>query len=219
MSSSPPTLPISNPQTTTTTTTTTANLFQQPSIAITTATLRAFLTRLTRYSRHALNDRRPWSELIDRSSFSRPDSLSEATSRVRKNFYYFRVNYLILLALVLAFSLISHPVSLFLLLSLIAAWLRLYVLRPSDQQLVIFSRTITDCEALIGLTFVTVVVVLLTSVISLLLSAATMGLGILCAHGAFRVPEDLFLDDQEPLSSGLFSFIGGSTSSAGSTMV
>ncbi|KAJ7959897.1 PRA1 family protein, partial [Quillaja saponaria] len=124
-------------------------------------------------------------------------------------------NYLILLALVLAFSLLSHPVSLFLLVSLIAAWIQLYVLRPSDQPLVIFGRTITNFETLIGLTLITVVVVLLTSVISLLLSAVTMWLGTVSAHGAFRVPEDLFLDEQEPLASGLFSFVGGPTSSAG----
>lgn len=54
----------------------------------------------------------------------------------------------------------------------------------------------------------------LTSVGSLLISALLIGLGIVCTHGAFRVPEDLFLDDQEPANVGFLSFLGGAASSA-----
>ncbi len=39
-------------------------------------------------------------------------------------------------------------------------------------------------------------------------------MGIVCVHGSFRDPEDLFLDDQESSGAGLFSFIGGAASSA-----
>jgi len=37
---------------------------------------------------------------------------------------------------------------------------------------------------------------------------------LLYAHGAFRVPDDLFLDDQEPANAGFLSFLGGDASSA-----
>ncbi|GAV58665.1 PRA1 domain-containing protein [Cephalotus follicularis] len=205
--STPPVLPISNANTTTTTT-------ETQSSSITSPSLLAFLTRLRGTLRHSLSNRRPWTELIDRTSFSRPDSLSEATSRVRKNFSYFRVNYLTLLAIVLAFSLLSHPFSLLTLVSLLAAWLFLYSFRPSDQPLVILGRTFSDRETLGILILLTVVVVFLTSVGSLLISALMIGLGIVCVHGSFRVPEDLFLDDQEQPGSTLFSFIGGAASSA-----
>jgi hypothetical protein len=211
---SPPTLPISNPQTTgesqqSTTTTPTPTPFLR---------VRTFITRLFGYTRRALSNRRPWIELVDRNSFSRPDSLSEATSRVRKNFSYFRINYLTLLALVLAVSLLYHPFTLLLLLSLLAAWLFLYAYRPSDQPLVILGRTFSDGETLIGLILLTVIVVFLTSAGSLLISAGMVGMAIVAAHGAFRVPEDLFLDDQDPSgSSGLFSYIGGVASSAAAT--
>ncbi|KAI4315955.1 hypothetical protein L6164_023978 [Bauhinia variegata] len=181
---------------------------QQLSISITLSTLEAFFTSLHRHVLRALANRRPWAELIDRTWFSRPGSFSEAAFRVRKNLHYFRTNYLIVLALVLAVFLLSHPFSLLLLISLTGAWLFLYVLRPADQQLVIFRRSFTDCEALVGLSLVTVVVVLVTSVVSLLLWAFIMGLGIVCAHGAVRVPEDLFLDEQEPWASGLLQFVG-----------
>lgn len=61
----------------------------------------------------------------------------------------------------------------------------------------------------------TVVVVFLTSVGSLLISALMVGAAIVCAHGAFRVPEDLFLDDhQPPGNSGFLSFLSGAASSA-----
>ncbi|KAL0282236.1 UNVERIFIED_CONTAM: PRA1 family protein B3 [Sesamum angustifolium] len=131
----PATLPISNPQSE-----------SQPPIA--TPAFRAFLSRLNATVRHGFSQRRPWLELLDRSSFSRPDSLSEAASRIRKNFSYFRINYISLLALSLAFSLLSHPFSLIVLLSLLAAWLFLYSFRPSDQPVVVAGRTFSDREVL-----------------------------------------------------------------------
>lgn len=56
--------------------------------------------------------------------------------------------------------------------------------------------------------------VFLTNVGSVIISALLVGVGIVCAHGAFRVPEDLFLDDvQENASTGfLSSFLGGAAS-------
>ena len=41
-----------------------------------------------------------------------------------------------------------------------------------------------------------------------------VGFALLYAHGAFRVPDDLSLDDQEPANAGLLSFLGGDASSA-----
>ncbi|KAL4620781.1 hypothetical protein ACB092_06G180700 [Castanea dentata] len=201
---SPPTLPVSNLQTNSTATT-------QP---ITTPALRAFISRLSSSIRRGFSQRRPWSELVDRTSMTRPESLTEAYSRIRKNLAYFRVNYLTFISLVLAFSLLSHPISLLVLLSLLAAWTFLYLFRPSDQPLVILGRTFSDRETLIGLSLLTIVVVFLTTVGSLLISALMVGFAIVCAHGAFRVPEDLFLDDQEPANSGFLSFLGGAASSA-----
>ncbi|KAI9118338.1 hypothetical protein K1719_010670 [Acacia pycnantha] len=175
------------------------------SIAI--ATLEAFITRLSRHVLRAWANRHPWTELADRTAITKPQSLAEAVSRIRRNLYYFRVNYLLILALVFAVSLLSHPLSLLLLIVVIGAWLFLYILRPQDQQLVIFGRPFTDCEALIGLSIVTVVVILMTSVVSLLLSAFALGMALVCAHGAFRAPEDLFLNEQDTWPTELSSFV------------
>lgn len=204
----PATLPISNPQTNTTTTTT------QTQAPIATPAFRAFLSRLSSSIRYGFSQRRPWSELVDRTAMSRPDSLAEAYSRIRKNLSYFKVNYVTLLGLVLAFSLLSHPFSLLVLLCLLGAWIFLYLFRPSDQPVVLFGRTFSDRETLGALVVLTIVVVFLTSVGSLLISALMVGAAIVCAHGAFRVPEDLFLDEQEPINSGFLSFLGGAASAA-----
>ncbi|OVA02813.1 Prenylated rab acceptor PRA1 [Macleaya cordata] len=202
---SPPNLPISNSQTTTT-------AQSQPPIA--TPAFRAFINHLSDTVRNAFSQRRPWSELIDRSAFSKPDSLTEAASRARKNFTYFRINYFTVLSSVVALSLLTHPFSLLVLLCLLAAWIFLYLFRPSDPPLVLFGRTFSDKETLGLLTVSSVVVIFLTSVGSLLISAVMIGLAIVFVHGAFRVPEDLFLDEQEPASVGFLSFLGGVAASA-----
>ncbi|EPS71420.1 hypothetical protein M569_03332 [Genlisea aurea] len=201
---SAPTLPILNPQ-------------SESQAPIATPALRSFVSRLTATVRHVLSRQRPWTELLDRSAFSRPESLTEAASRIRKNFSYFRINYFTVIALWLGFSLVSHPFSLIVLLGLLAAWIFLYAFRTSDQPLIIAGRSFSERETLGVLVLSTIVVVFLTSVGSLIISALLVGLGVAGVHGAFRVPEDLFLDDQEQSVNpglGFLSFLGGAASSA-----
>ncbi|XP_058198764.1 PRA1 family protein B3-like [Rhododendron vialii] len=198
--SSPPILPIS-----------VTSLYKS---SIASPALREFASRSSDSLRRAFARRRPWTELADHTAFSRPDNLAVAASRVRKNASYFRVNYLTVVAAVLAFSLLSHPFSLLTLVSLLAAWLLLYVFRHQEHPVVVYGRTFSDAETLGVLIALTVIVFFLTSVGSLLLWAALVGSAIVCVHGAFRVPEDLFLDDQEQMGSGLFSYVGGAASSA-----
>lgn len=149
---------------------------------------------------------------------ARPESLTDALSRIRKNLAYFKVNYVAVVSLVLAFSLFSHPLSLLVLVGLLAGWMFLYLFRPSDQPLVVFGRTFSDRETLLALVLSTIVVVFITSVGSLLTSALMIGVAIVCVHGAFVVPDDLFMDDQEPANAGLLSFLGGSATSAASAV-
>ncbi|KAI0501898.1 hypothetical protein KFK09_016843 [Dendrobium nobile] len=221
-SASPPILPISNSQPVPAATTASTGSISSPSLPpVNTPAFRVFLSRLQESIRRSLSDRRPWSELLDRSAFSRPDSLSDATSRLRRNFSYFRINYFTLIAAVLALSLVSHPASLIVLLGLLASWCFLYIFRPSDPPLTLFGRTFSDRETLLGLTVITVFVVFLTSVGSLIISALLVGAALVAAHGAFRLPEDLFLDDQEPggAATGFLSFLGGGASTVGPAVV
>ncbi|GLT80707.1 hypothetical protein SLA2020_521320 [Shorea laevis] len=198
--SSTPILPISAPET----------IAEKPAAALAaTAPLLSIVGNLSGSVRQSFSHCRPWIELADLSAFSRPASFSDATSRIRKNFTYFRANYLTVLAAVIAISIVSHPFSLLILLSLGCSWLFLYVQRPSDQPLVIGSRSFSDKEILGILLALTAVVIFFTSVVSLLVSGTLMGLGIVCAHGACRMPDDLFLDDQEASGSGFFPFFSG----------
>ncbi|GJN28504.1 hypothetical protein PR202_gb16637 [Eleusine coracana subsp. coracana] len=179
------------------------------------AAARAFFVRIFDSAKRALSGARPWSELADRSALTRPESLSEATSRLRKNLAYFRVNYAAVVALCLAAALLAHPFSLAALLALLAAWCFLYLLRPADAQpLAAFGRTFSDKEVLGGLIASSAFVVFLTSVGSLIFSALALGAAVVCAHGAFRVPEDLFLDEPDQAAGAanpLLSFIAGAT--------
>ncbi|KAG5253439.1 hypothetical protein OIU76_020759 [Salix suchowensis] len=204
---SSPVLPITNPQPTTTT----AAGSQPP---LPPHAFRAFLNNITESARNGFAQRRPFTELIDRSAFSKPESISEATTRIRKNYTYFRINYLTIISVILAFSLLSNPFSLLLLVGLLCSWLFLYLFRASDQPLVISGRTFSNRETLGILIVLSVFVVFLTNVGSVIISALLVGVGIVCAHGAFRAPEDLFLDDvQENASTGfLSSFLGGAAS-------
>ncbi|WCJ19961.1 prenylated RAB acceptor 1.B3 [Euphorbia peplus] len=201
--SAPPTIPISSSQ---------QQPQSQPPIA--THAFRAFTSRLISSLRHAFSQRRPWLELVDRNNLAKPENLSDAASRIRKNISYFKVNYVTLLVIVLALSLLTHPFTLLVLLSLLGAWVYLYLFRPSDQPLVVLGRTFSERETLGVLVISTIVVVFLTSVGSLLISALMIGLGIVCGHGAFRVPEDLFLDEQEQVNGGLLSFLNGAAVAA-----
>jgi len=169
---------------------------------------RVFFSGLLEGTNNALSQRRPWPELVDRNSLAKPASMAEAVTRVRKNWTYFRVNYLLLLSGVLAFSLLSNPVSFFLLVALLGGWIFLYLLRR--EPLVLLDRTYSDREVLGILTVLTIVVVFMTSVGAVLVSALMIGVAMVCAHGAFRVPEDLFLDEEEPVP-GFLSFLGGPT--------
>ncbi|KAG6501417.1 PRA1 family protein B2-like [Zingiber officinale] len=169
-----------------------------------------FLSHLSDSLRRSLSELRPWSELADRSAFSRPDSLADASSRLRKNLTYFRINYAAIVAAVVAVSLATSPFSLIVLLALLTVWCLLYLFRPSDPPLVLFGRAISDRETLGGLAILSVLVVFLTSVGSIVVSAIMAGAALVVAHGAFRIPEDLFLDEKEPDgSSGFLPFLGG----------
>ncbi|OIW19082.1 hypothetical protein TanjilG_06391 [Lupinus angustifolius] len=206
-SSAPPVLPVSNSQPTPTV----SSAASEPQVTA----IRTLISNLSDSLRNGLSQRRPWTELTDRSAFSKPESFSEATLRIRKNFSYFRINYYAVVSVILAVSLLTNPFSLILLIGLLASWTFLYLFRPSDQPLVILGRTFSDFETLSLLAALTVVVIFLTNVGSVLISALMLGVAVVCLHGSFRVPEDLFMDEQEnSQTTGFLSFIRGAAAIA-----
>lgn len=85
----------------------------------------------------------------------------------------------------------------------------------------VFHRAFTNREVLVGLILATVAVVLLTNVVSVVVTAVMVGLGMVCVHGALRVPDDLFLEEQVswPLTFGLFPFAGNGPNPLGPILV
>jgi hypothetical protein len=168
----------------------------------------------------ALMNKRPWSEMVDRSTFAKPESLKDAMSRLHKNLNYFRINYGILMLVVVALSLLVNPSSIFFIALVLAGWTYLFLVRK--EPLIVFGRTFSEREVVLSMIGISIPLIVFSGIANVLLSAGLIGLFLVAAHGAFKVPDDLFLldDDQEAAASsgGSFfpAFFLGSTGAAGS---
>ncbi|GFR44124.1 hypothetical protein Agub_g5287 [Astrephomene gubernaculifera] len=153
-------------------------------------------TRLKDYAANIVKQGKPWSELIDKNALSKPSSFAEATSRLRKNANYFKVNYLIMMVLTTALTFIMHPSSLLVLAMLGASWVYVFCIRTTPLQL--GGRTLSEREKLLGMSAVSFVTIFfLTSVGAVFFSALSLSLAVIALHGAFREPDNLFIDEGE----------------------
>ncbi|KAF8066204.1 ycf42 [Scenedesmus sp. PABB004] len=175
-------------------------------------------SRLRDYATSTFEQRKPWGEVLDRSSFSKPGSLQEAASRLRKNAGYFRINYLVVILLTVAATFLTHPSSLLVLGFLLSSWIYVFAIRQGP--LVISGKELSEREKLLGMSGISFLVVfVLTSVANVLFSALTLSVAIISLHGATRVPDDLFLDEAENNQGLLSIFTGGGASTTGANAV
>ncbi|KAI3759750.1 hypothetical protein L6452_07786 [Arctium lappa] len=140
-----------------------------------------------------LGTRRPWKEMFNLRWINFPHGVSDGFSRIGTNVGYFRMNYVIIMLLILFLSLLWHPVSLIVFVVMMAAWLFLYFLR--DEPLMIFHRVIDDRVVLVVLFVVTIVLLLLTGATMNILSSILIELAVVVVHAALRRIDDLSFDE------------------------
>ncbi|CAH1424149.1 unnamed protein product [Lactuca virosa] len=152
-----------------------------------------FLTRARDRIQTGLGTRRPWKEMFNLASINFPQSVSDAFSRIKTNIGYFRMNYAIVVLIILFLSLLWNPTSLIVFTVLMAAWLFLYFLR--DEPLTICHSVIDDRVVLGVLSVVTIVLLLLTNATMNILLSILGGLVLVVIHAVLRKTDDLFLDE------------------------
>ena len=160
------------------------------------------LTKAKDVSSNLIKSSKPWTEFVDRNSFSKPETFYGAVGRVRKNVAYFGINYLLLMLIVLVLFLIAQPSSIIWLLVLSSMWL--YVMAVNPGPVTIGGRTFSQMEKLIGTSVFSVITIFyFSSVGSVLFYAALSGVGLIAIHGSLRTPENLFSNDSTTNSAGL----------------
>ncbi|CAD7695383.1 unnamed protein product [Ostreobium quekettii] len=171
------------------------------------AVVLSFAGRLKEYAAGVVRQGKPWSEVVDRTAFSRPQNLAEATSRLKKNVAYFRINYLIIVIMAITVCMLMNPGSLMVLCTLLVAWIYVFVIRTTP--LVIANQPLSDEMKLMGMAVISFIVIFfLTSVGAVVFGALSIGFCLIALHGATRVPDDLFLDDTE-VNQNLMSILMG----------
>lgn len=161
------------------------------------ASTKAFVGEIAEAGKTVLGRQRPWSEVLDKNCFTKPDSIADATNRMKQNLSYFRVNYTVVSAVIVLIGLLWHPGSLFILLLLAAAWFYFYVSRTDP--VLLFGRSFSEREVLAILGVITFGAVFFTSTGSTILIGLAMAAALVAVHSAFRTPDDLFLE--EPVNS------------------
>ncbi|KAL6224165.1 hypothetical protein ACLB2K_003021 [Fragaria x ananassa] len=147
-----------------------------------------------------LGVQRPWLEMIQLQNLRPPYSLNQSIERIRTNVAFFRMNYTIIILTILFISLLWHPISLLLMIVLMAAWLSLYYLH--DKPLTVLDHDIDNRFLMAALFLVTALVLFLTNVKYNIIRALSFGLAFVLVHGALREPEDVFVVDDEEGSGG-----------------
>uniref|UniRef100_A0A5B7BRK0 PRA1 family protein n=1 Tax=Davidia involucrata TaxID=16924 RepID=A0A5B7BRK0_DAVIN len=171
-----------------------------------------YLSRAKEQLTSGLGTRRPWREMLNYRAVNIPASFNDAVGRIRTNVAYFRMNYAIVVLLILFLGLLWHPISLIVFIVTMAAWFFLYFLR--DEPLVLFHHTIDDRVVLIVLSVLTIVFLMLTQATVNVLVSLLIGVVVVATHAAFRNTDDLFLDEETAGTGGLLTSTDVASSSS-----
>lgn len=158
------------------------------------AGLAGIAAKIKENANHLLETKKPMSEFLDRSAMSKPATVSEGMTRLQKNMAYYRTNYFIFFLGTMALTFLMHPGALIWTSLLLVMWIYLFLVHTGP--LVIGGREYNDREKVMGASAVSFFVVFfLTSVATTALYGASLSMGLIAVHAAFREPDDLFIDD------------------------
>ncbi|KAL8159590.1 hypothetical protein V2J09_001127 [Rumex salicifolius] len=158
-----------------------------------------FVSRFARQSQTLTHTHRPWRELFSPSSISLPLGYRDAMSRFRRNACYYRYNYSLIVLVVVFLSLLWHPISMIVFIAVFVLWVFLYLSR--DDAILLFGLKIDDRLVLLGLSVVTILALVLTSVGLNVLVALIVAFFLIGLHSSFRSCDDQFLNEDEVAGS------------------
>lgn len=172
------------------------------------ATPQTLIARARFHTENFIARRRPWKEFLNYSAVTRPLSYEDAMGRFRRNLSYFRVNYAMVILLILFLSLIYQPISMITFLIVFIGWFFLYFFRDPRSPVVIFNHVFDDRVVLMALSLLTIFALACTDVGVIMLVALAVGAAVVGIHAGIRSTDDLFLDEQEAGDGGLVSVVG-----------
>lgn len=153
-------------------------------------------TRVKRLIESGFGTPRPWDEFIQIQSINLPTSFANFIERIQSNAAFYRMNYAVIILSIIVVSLFWNPVSLIILIILIAAWLFLYFLRDGDR-LVVYGFVIDDRILMTALLPGTIAFLFLTDVTKNIIIGLCIGTVVIAAHAGFRSTDDMFSADNE----------------------
>ncbi|KAF8054572.1 hypothetical protein N665_1324s0002 [Sinapis alba] len=150
--------------------------------------------------------RRPWGVMFDIHSMGLPHDISDASSRFKTNYNYFRMNYVILVSIIILIaifgSLLKHPCSLIAFTVLVFIFIFLFNLQDHDhdEPIELLCFQISDWLIRIVKSFLivlTIVLLILTNATYMIFGRPlVIGYVLILIHTVVRKTEDLFLDEE-----------------------
>lgn len=155
-----------------------------------------YYTRWKLYKDEKFRALRPWSEFLDRSQFSVPSKL-EAFARISRNYGYFHSNYVVVVALMSTYILVTNSVFMLAMLMCLAAYYWFKMKAEAKEPITIFGREYTPTQAYAGLFISTLLLFYMTNGSSTVFWLVTSALFVVAGHAATRRPVE---DQSNPFS-------------------